>query len=248
MMMKNSVITLAALLLTCSCLPIQSIDSDINTENSGNQPGINYIYPMGAYGFEQNADDISGNGCPGVLMGNPEFISDTPTGNGYALRLNAFKEQYINIPYALLYGLEEYTVLFWIKDFTQGVVFSASGGNNLPLLIVTDEQKFELYNHDYTYVSPDDYTFSYDCTPIMSGEWHHIAVSSSKGTMSLYVDGVKTDTLKDMFTASTCTKICIGGNGNGFANSYISMKVDEFFFYAACLSDADISRFYKHEN
>ena len=241
--MKNKYILLSVLLAaTSACLPIPSID-DENDIDSGQE----VIYPVATYTFEGTAADISGNGYDGVLNGKPEFINDTPDGSGSALRLNGFKSQFVNIPYALLAGLEQYTFSIWIKDFSQGVVFSAEGGNDCPYLYVRDSQKFMLANHWYINEHADWFTFSYDCTNIMSSQWHHIAITSDKGSICLYVDGIRQDSLKNEYSVSTCTKVYLGGNADGKYDNYMSMKIDNVMFFDCCLTPAEVCYIYQNK-
>ena len=40
------------------------------------------------------------------------------------IRLNSFKKQYMTIPYPVLSDMTTYSASFWIKDFSQGAIFS----------------------------------------------------------------------------------------------------------------------------
>ena len=226
-----------------SCLPIPSID-DENTPGQGNN--VSAVYPVACYLFDGSAEDASNNGFDGILNGSPEFISDTPDGSSGALKLNAFKEQFVNIPYPILNGLDSYSFSAWIKDFSQGVIFSADGGQDIPYLYVRDTQRFMLFNNYYS-GDLNAYTFAYDCTSIMSSSWHHLAVSSNEGVISLYIDGVKTDSMENGYTKSTCTKIYLGGNAGGTFTNYMTMKMDNVMFFDYCLTDAEVKYIYQNK-
>ena len=241
-MMRNKIVLLGVSLMVLSCLPIPSID-DENSPGSGNN--VSAVYPIACYLFDGSAEDVSGNDFDGILNGNPEFISDTPDGSAGALKLNAFKEQFVNIPYPLLNGQDSYSFSIWIKDFSQGIVFSSEGGEDIPYLYVRDNQRFMLYNNYYGYY--DNYTFAYDCTSIMSSAWHHIAVSSYDGVTSLYIDGRKVDSLDQNYSTSTCTKVYIGGNADGRYDNYMTMKIDNVMFFDYCLTDAEVKYIYQNK-
>ena len=242
--MRNRIAFLVGLVLSCGCMPIPSIDED-NSGQGGKDP---VLYPLATYLFDGSAADASGHGYDGVLNGNPEFITDTPDGSSGALKLNAFKEQFVNIPYDLFMGLESFSFSAWIKDFSQGMVFSSEGGNGLPYLYVRDSQKFMLFNDSYSSkYNPDSYTFAYDCTSIMSSEWHHLAVTSNEGNMALYIDGRKRDSLRNEYDVSTSTKVYIGGNAGGDFANYMTMKIDNVMFFDYCLTDSEVNYIYSNK-
>ena len=244
MKMRNKLILFAGMAMACACMPIPSIDDENTGAGGGKNPSL---YPMAVYHFDGDASDASGSGYDGVLNGSPEFISDTPDGSTGALKLNAFKNQFVNIPYDLFKGLDQYSFSAWVKDFSQGIIFSAEGGNGLPYLYVQDTQKFLLYNHRYTDYSLSSYTFAYDCTSIMSSAWHHLAVVSYGGDMSLYIDGQKRDTMKEQYDLSTATKVYIGGNADGRYVNYMSMKIDNVMFFDYSLKDDEVKYIYQNK-
>lgn len=242
--MRNSFLFSAVMAFMLSCAPLPSID-DEPVNGGGNGNGVTEVYPLACYLFDGSADDMFGN-YNGVLNGNPDFVTDTPDGSSGALKLNAFKEQFVNIPYDFFSGLEQYSFTAWIKDFSQGMIFSAEGENELPYLFVTDSQRFLLYNDYYSYTSQDKYTFAYDCTSIMSSDWHHLAVTSMKGEMVLYIDGKKYDSLSQPYDMTSCTKIYIGGNADGRLVNYMSMKIDNVMFFDYCLMSSEVDFIYKN--
>jgi len=206
------------------------------------------VVPQGLMLFytfdDEKASDLTENELDGSLMNSPSFISETIDGTGKALHLNGVKEQFVSIPYNVLKALSKYSVSLWIKDFSQGIVFSSEGGEDIPYLYVRDNQRFMLYNNYYGYY--DNYTFAYDCTSIMSSAWHHIAVSSYDGLMTLYVDGTKVDAISANYSTSNSTKMTIGGLSN-LSSSYMTMKVDNVRFYQRVLSDSEIKEIYNDE-
>ena len=228
---------------------VETFTTATSGNGGGNDPAA-IVVPQGLmayYTFDnEDASDLTENELDGTLMNSPSFITETIDGTGRALHLNGLKEQYVSIPYNVFKALAKYSVSLWIKDFSQGIVFAAEGGNGLPYLYVRDTQKFLLYNHRYTAYDLPSYTFAYDCTSIMSSAWHHVAVSSNNGSMVLYVDGVKVDSIKDEYDTSTATKMNIGGFYSA-TSSYATMKVDNVRFYQRVLSDSEIKEIYEDE-
>lgn len=234
--------------LLAGCMPLPSIDDEYSGgQNSGNTTTV--ASPIAYYTFEGNANDVSANRFNGVLAGAPEFIPDTPDGSSSCLKINGFKKQYVNIPYPILSKQTTLSVSFWIKDFSQGAIFTSNGssyGLCSPRLVVTDSQKFEFYTHNYYANNGTDHRFVYDCTSIMSNEWHHIVVTADNGVNSLYLDGQKMDSMKAISGANTSTKVYIGGNVEGFLGTYVSMKIDNLAFYDECLSDREVKYIYQN--
>lgn len=218
--------------------------------NGGGGSNESVVVPQGLmsyYTFDnEDASDLTENELDGTLIENPSFVTLTPDGTGKALALNGVKNQYVTIPYNVLKARSKYTVSLWMKDFSQGIVFAAEGGSSLPYLYVTDTQKFMLYNDYYSYTSLSYYTFAYDCTSIMSSEWHHVTVSSNDGAMVLYVDGVKVDSIKANYDTSDSSRITIGGFDRT-TSSYMTMKVDNVRFYQRVLSDSEVKEIYNDE-
>ena len=201
--------------------------------------------PLAYYSFDKTAEDVSGNARNGNLNGAPSFISDSPSGEGYSLRLNAFKEQYVTIPYPIFSNLTTYSASFWVKDFSQGVLFSGVGSYSdyyRPRLFVTDSQKFE-FNTRNTYYG-NQYQFSYDCTSILSSSWHQIVVSCNNGNNSLFIDGKKVEEIRASAEKSSAPKFNIGGNADGSFSIFMGMKIDNVSFYDVCLTEDNVKYMY----
>lgn len=245
MLMRIFIYLGTVILLVNGCLPLPSIDK----ENVSKDPE-NLDYLIAYYPFEGTADDHGENGYDGLAVGDPTYIDDTPDGSGSAIRLNGFKGQYINIPYSFLNDLKEYSVSFWIKDFSIGMVFSSISSDyvrsDYPRLLITDGQKFRFYTgyDNYDSTAP----FVYDCTSIMSSVWHHIVLvvcsDASSGNRSLvkklYVDGNLVDSAAADWWEGASTKINIGGNRNGSYSVSLTAKFDNFRFYGCGLKGNDV--------
>lgn len=251
-MMRKSNLTgliLLALLFACKPLPVVDNGSDDQESPGTTEDALKQI-AAAYYPFDdETARSTTKNLANGVLLGNPSFISDTPSGKGKALFLNGIKEQCVNIPYALFAGLKYFTVSFWVKDFSTGSVVSgiyASDYNNAdwqyyPRVYFTAEGKisFTCGNGYYLSTSP---TFSYSYSAIQSNNWHHIAVTCSNGVLELFVDGNYTDKINSNWSdsAETVPKVQIGGNGNGIYPVFFSGKVDNVAIYKKVLNSIEI--------
>ena len=246
--MKECLILSVVFCLLVACMPLPSVDTPNETDDPERTDYLIAYYP-----FDGTIEDISGNAYDGVAVGEPSYIDDTVDGKGKALRLNGFKGQYINIPYAFLHGLEEYSVSFWIKDFTAGMVFSAISSDyvrsDYPRLLITNSQKFRFYTgyDNYDSTAP----FEYDCTPIMSEEWHHIALVESREAQTrsdvikrLYIDGDLINSSESYWSEGASVKINIGGDRNGTYSQGLTAKLDNFRFYGCALKGKDVLYLY----
>ena len=226
---------------------------------SGNQGGNadsgELVVPQGLvsyYAFDnEDASDLSENELTGTLVNSPSFTKDTPSGTGMAIHLSGVKGSYISIPYNVFKSLLKFSVSFWIKDFSQGLVFTSNDSNDdqgyyTPRLRVTDSQQFEFYTNYNYYWENHDFKFVYDSTPIMSSSWHHVVVTSDEGMNVLYIDGLKKDAVEKPCKSSKGTKVYVGGDADGLFSS-ITMKMDNLRFYQRSLSEQEVKLIYNAE-
>ena len=223
-----------------------------NGGNGGNTPNLSAGL-VAYYTFNnEDAKDATDNALHASLINSPEFTEGV---SGKALFLNGIKEQYMNIPYNPFQGLSNYSVTMWVKDFGSGVMFSAISNDyersDFPRLIANQNGSFTLYtNYDnYNSTTP----FSYQYKDIQDGNWHMISIvctqEGNKGTKYLFIDNRLVDTSQGTITSSSnCTKIHLGGNGDGKYTSYTSnMKVDNVRIYNKKLEASDIEEIYTFE-
>lgn len=246
----NKYLSMAVLALCVACAPIQSID----TPNAPDDPEKT-DYLIAHYTFDSNCFDMSANSYDAVAVGTPSFPGDTPDGSVAAIKINGFKGQFVNIPYSFMNGLKEYTVSMWVKDFTPGILFSAISSDyvrsDYPRLLVTDDQRFRFYTgyDNYDTTKP----FAYDCVPIMSGDWHHIAVTvkgiegkSDYVEASLYVDGVRVDSIENYWSGGASHKMVLGSDRDGSYPVSMTATYDNVRFYGCALSASEIKNLYNN--
>ena len=154
----------------------------------------------------------------------------------------------MTIPYPVLSEMTTYSASFWVKDFSQGVIFSGIGGYSdyhRPRLYVTDSQNLEFNTRDI--YKGNQYQFSYDCTSIMSSAWHQIVVSCNNGNNILFVDGKKVEEIKSSAEKASAPKFNIGGDSGGTISSFMGMKVDNVSFYDVCLTEDNVKYMYENK-
>jgi len=227
--------------------------------SSGGDPGGDPNLNAGLlvyYNFnEGTANDLTENAINATLISSPEFIDDTPSGSGKALYLNSLKQQYMVIPNNILKGQSNFSFSMWVKDFGQGVFFSAiSSGNSLhndyPRLHAGSDGKFNLQ----TGYGDGATRFSYLFKAIQDGKWHLVTVTSKRIDSGyecfkeLYIDGVLVDTSKGTFEGTECSKIYIGGDNDGHLQTYTqNMKIDNIRFYNRKLDATEVLAIYNLE-
>lgn len=239
--------------LVLGCTPVNSIDDNIKIDTDELNSNLESYYTFN----NGNADDLSHNGYNAIPINSPNYIESTPDEKGMAIFLNSIKEQYINIPYNVFLAKEEYSISFWIKDFSTGFILSAISnyhiGCDFPRLLANSDGTFTFYTgEDY-----DNRTkaFSYKYTSIQSSDWHHISLvckktGNNEALRYLYIDGRLVDKNEGIWsnkTSNECTKIQIGGNKEGVYSVSTSMKVDNVRFYSRCLSGYEIKYLYENK-
>jgi hypothetical protein len=232
-------------------------------DNGGNGSGAVTNGLLGYYMFDdETANDMTDNELDGNFVNSPEFVSDTPDGQGKAVFLNKNKDQYLNIPYNPFKDKFAYSISFWIKDFgNQGVIFSTISGNisyssyNHPSLVTNSSGKFIFYGANARGSEPFDYGIS----AIQDGKWHMVTLTVAASvywvdiydhTALLYVDGKQVDNNSvdgGMYSGDRGTKIQFGGNGGYSSEMRTSMKLDNVRFYDRILSKNDVQAVYDAE-
>lgn len=220
--------------------------------------------PVSYYTFDSmNADDVSGHECHGYCVEGATYTDDTPSGSGRALFINGFKNQYVSIPYNVFAGKVTYSIAFWIKDFSKGPIISAISSEyprcDYPR-IIAGESQFTFYTcyDNYNTTEP----FVYNITPILSPDWHHVAVTcENNGSLGsalkcLYIDGKLIDKKQGYSSAyvnrygwdeDIITTVQIGGNRNGYYDITPSMKIDNIRFYTSAISLSHIKELFEEK-
>lgn len=260
---------LAAMMLCAACTG-DSYNNDVTI--TFDDESSDYLSGQMAWYSFDNSDgsDVSGNGRVASFYGEPNFIQGQ-RGNG--VFLNAMREEYMNIPYALFKDQHEWTVSFWIKDFGVGSLFSAQNTNasqyldaiysDYPLLWAGEEGRFILKNSPGEPYDGDGHSFSYSYTSVQAdGKWHHVVIAlkekkvpytykNYKGIARLYVDGSMRDQINYSYNQDwddDCSKVVFGGDKDGGYPYKSSMKLDEVRFYDRALGTAAVSALYGFEN
>jgi hypothetical protein len=198
----------------------------------------------------QLVTDHSGTGTNGVIDGTPDYVTETPNGSGYSLKLR--KGDVVNIPSFPCNDSKDVSVNFWIKNFGQGMLFSSLNGRNIvtPTIYINSSDRL-LYQYDTTYgYNWSTVVFSSNITNIQSTGWHMVTVTSEQSSRSilLYIDGVLADTQSGKQHECIGTKMQIGGNADGKIDMLADpMLIDNVRIYRRCLDPKEVKVLYEQE-
>lgn len=237
-------VAMSAVLALMSC----EKDDEL-TDGTGKSVNLNRDLVL-HYTFDEQSSttvkDYSSSNITGIIDGITSYVSDTPSGRGYALKLR--QNAFVNIPSYPLNDSTNVSVSMWVKDFGQGILVSSfNSSNNLttPTVYVSTDNKISychgngLYNSGKMSLSVDNYQAS---------GWHHVAVTSTRTlrTVNLYVDGRLVDTFSAEQNRCAGTKMQIGGDGNGEVVTD-PMIVDNVRIYKRCLNPSEVTAIYNAE-
>lgn len=224
----GKMLLLICLVLTTSCDEIEDIfdgGSEINIES-----GL-----MAYYTFDdETADDITENELNGVLNNNPILISETASGQGKAVFLNAQKEQYMNIPYSPFSELTSYSFSMWVKDFGYGSFLKVEKRFDF---YYDEDGGFHMDRNVSNYV--DRFAFTYNASPLIDGKWHMISVVSNIDNQQLYIDGnlVASEDAMIRTTSGSSFKMLIDNH----------MKFDNLRLYNRAINAKEVKEIYNEE-
>ncbi|HSH02489.1 MAG TPA: FG-GAP-like repeat-containing protein [Anaerolineae bacterium] len=197
-------------------------------------------YPLDDNAASTNVEEVFNN-LDGTMTSNTNGLS-VPGIAGTALDFNA--TNYINLPIvpALTTDLTEYTVLFWVKDFTTATLNRAftwhNSGPSRKLIYLPNGN--EITHFDNTYVASAGHTWT-------AGTWYQIAVTQDGSRLvRLYKDGVYTSS-QGVVSLSVpdvnATSIQIGAEAGG---NRFTGEMDDVQVYNQVLSDSQIAWLYSN--
>jgi hypothetical protein len=136
---------------------------------------------LAAYDFEGNANDSSGNGNDGTLMGGATIVDGV-------LNLGGSVDDYVDVPHAdSLTVDDEVTVMAWIKAERH----NAAGGNWQAILAKGNSPRsysFYTYTNGTLHFSTAG-TGTNSSTTVPLNEWVHVAAQVKDGAHQYYING-----------------------------------------------------------
>lgn len=164
-----------------------SSSSSAESSSSSSSTGDVEVPPdaIAFYAFEGNADDLTGNGHDGELVGDAIGFASGRVGE--ALR-NEGPDSYVEIPHAEALSLTTgYTIAAWVRAgagdaLTRDIIGKGQGGAYLLRIGLGSSSPISAYGGPCASAP----------TPppsLAAGDWHHIAWTWDGETMRSYIDG-----------------------------------------------------------
>jgi len=201
------------------------------------------ILPVGLvaqYSMEDNADDSSGNGHNGTIVGAPVFVNG-PTGKGKAIQFNGAAGQYINLG---TFNPSEKTgmlsVALWANwkgptGLYQGLAAKRNYWSTTDMM-----WQIEANNAAGAVTFSRNGSYPGSGNPILPvGEWAHVAVTFDKANAKFYVNGAMTGQGAFSFGPNREASMHIGCCDVNGSNPF-NGAIDEVRLYDVTLTDAEV--------
>jgi len=230
---------------------------------------------VASWTFSGNADDVSGNGNNGTLKTGwvgPYGVAPTDGGtlpilvaDRYGNANSAYdfnNAAYIEVPYQASLRPANFTICAWIKPK------EASNGNYIFSLDRWNGYKFQLQGGNLPFLTVMTTTGDHDQddggASVQLGQWSHVVVSYTNGTMKFYINGalVKTANVTgDPTTLASPPPISIGNELPKtaynltdssspmayYGGNYFIGTIDDLHLYNKVLSDTEVKSLYTME-
>jgi PKD repeat protein len=190
--------------------------------------------------------DDSPAGDPPTLEPQPATRVPGQAGFGNAVRLGSPEpNQYVDMPDGILNGLTDFTIATWVNRTTTGGtwsrVFDFGTGTTVNMFLTVDAGGAPGARFAITTGGGGAEQQVTAANPIPTG-WHHVAVTRSGTTVTLWVDGEVVASNPNV----TLSPSSLGNTTNNwigrsqYADPFLQAVVDEFQIYDHPLTEAEI--------
>jgi len=197
------------------------------------------------YPFTDNANDVSGNGYHGEVYG--PAISTDRYNNFYSAYLFDGVDDRIKIPYEVVNGLDDFSIIYWIKNIqTSGDKYILTavdpGGSNELLLGIEG-------GNPVSYLEDNSHSYAKN---VADGIWHQIVYTRSGSSLKCYVDGVLIDEDTNVPTSTINipqNALWLGGDQDAVGGSWDSSQqfagyLDDIKIYNVMLTANQVQNIY----
>ena len=215
---------------------------------------------VGQWTFDTNANDMSGNGNHGTLVGNASIDTTMATnivGAGKLTLDGTNDEVDLSSHTSSFSGLTQGTIAAWVKltatgDRTIFDIGDGAGNANFVSFSVTNGLLYLDILDNGALVFETTSTAS-----INNDNWHHVAFTVNGSGNQLYIDGAATTRTFSVGTAATTTfisalnstlKTTIGAYDDGSISGEFLGKLDDLRIYNRALTGGDIALLYATSN
>ena len=210
------------------------------------------------YPFNDNANDVSGNGNNGTIDGATLVTNRYGQGNS-ALEFSAASNSVVSTTFLPPVGTSARTFSFWFNTTNTdgGNIFSYGGSNDYP----GDRVEAKLITSNGVLGAPNFGSTDLGATSTSSrndGKWHQfvlvIPAEAELANVQIFIDGKLEQPLDLYYTfgapayINTASSNPLQIGNNKFSNSlYYSGLLDDFRIYDRALSEAEVSALYYSE-
>ncbi|MDT8303011.1 MAG: LamG domain-containing protein, partial [Sedimentisphaerales bacterium] len=197
------------------------------------------------------AVDSSGNGHDGTLQGDPQWVAGM-IGSG-ALSFDG-TDGLVDVDHdESLNMTDELTITVWVNVGNLSTYYflvckqpSGTAGDNYPgNYEFRTEANTGALQFGHQEAEGEQYIFYTSETSITAGQWHHVAVSFTKGELvEFYIDGIPAGSSEQLinFGILNDESVRIGGRKDGY--SFFNGILDDVRLYDRALSAVQIKKLY----
>ena len=190
---------------------------------------------VAAYSFENNAQDVSGNGLDGTIIGNPAFVEGIA---GMALTFDGVNDL-VNLGNNAAFDItEQITLSAWVNTNDAGNGQHnpyVSKGDQTYAIKHANSNTIEFFIYDGGW-----YTANVKIDDSFNGEWHHVLGTYDGNELKIYVDGVLGATVAHQGSIDIQTHNLTIAQNSQETNRYYYGAIDEVKIYNRALSAAEI--------
>jgi hypothetical protein len=196
------------------------------------------------YTFDGTAADSSGSGKNATLSGTTSYAAGKI---GNALVLDG-SSGYASLPSGIVSGLNDFSITTWVKagdTDTWSRVFDFGTGMTTYMFLTVNSGSYPRYAITTSGNGSEQKVTG--TAAFTTGTWHHIAVTQSGSTATLYIDGSaaasNTSTTLKPSGLGTTTQNYIG-RSEWSSDPYLNASIDDFRIYSRALSAAEVNTLY----
>ena len=186
--------------------------------------------------------DVSGNGMDATLKQSGAAVNEIGT---LSLNKNNENNGFLQLPEKILSGAEEFTFAAWVKQdesraWARLFDFGMSSSNGYMFFAPYVNNNLARYAITNAGSGSEE---QLNTTAFNDGEWQHFAIKQEKGTVSIYINGIKTAQKEIAKTPAgsikTAQKCYIGKSQ--YNDPYFKGEIKDVKIYSKSLSDEQIA-------
>jgi hypothetical protein len=222
-----------------TALSVNQIQAIFNSGTAGKCKPTATVSPSGQVGWwsgDGNANDIAGT-SNGTLNGGAGFAVGKV---GQTFSFDGIDDN-VSVGNPASLQTQDFTIEAWIKRASSSIISNNGSSGNIFAYGQDGYAIGILQSTNQLFLSKVGVSSAFSTTTITDTNYHHVAVTQSAGTTTLYIDGVADAPVSYnpgftfTTTASIGTSVIAGGNGFFFGN------IDEVSVYNRGLTTAEVT-------